>query len=202
MRDRTLCFPIQGNPVRKVLLGFKKTGFGAGKYAGFGGKVEAGESVASAAVRELEEEAGIRAAEGRLERMAHLTFRFPAEPSWSQVVHAFLVTAWDGDPTESAEMEPAWFPVDDLPFGRMWQDNAHWLPRVLAGERVRAVFYFKGDNETIDHWQIEGWDGKVQEEQLNYDPDACYSCGLCVTVCPVDATVMQRRSERADRTGK
>jgi 8-oxo-dGTP pyrophosphatase MutT (NUDIX family) len=163
MRDRTLCFPVRGDPIRAVLLGFKKAGFGAGKYAGFGGKVEAGETITSAAARELEEEAGIRAEKGRLERMAHLTFCFPAEPSWSQVVHAFLVTAWDGDPVESVEMESAWFTVDDLPFERMWQDNAHWLPRVLAGERVRAVFHFKGDNETIDHWRIEGWDGKAKE---------------------------------------
>jgi 8-oxo-dGTP pyrophosphatase MutT (NUDIX family) len=161
MKDRTLCFPVRGNPIREVLLGFKKAGFGAGKHAGFGGKVKVGETVAAAAVRELEEEAGIRAAEGRLQRVAHLTFRFPAQPSWSQVVHAFLVDAWDGDPMESVEMKPAWFTVGDLPFERMWQDNAHWLPRVLAGERVRAVFTFKDDNETIDHLTMEAWDGKI-----------------------------------------
>ena len=163
MKDRTLCFPIRGNPVREVLLGFKKAGFGAGKYAGFGGKVETGETVVAAAARELKEEAGIHAAGENLRQMAHLTFVFPAQPSSSQVVHAFLVTAWDGDPVESREMEPAWFTVSDLPFGRMWQDNAHWLPRILAGERVRAVFTFKDDNETIDHLKMEAWDGRVQE---------------------------------------
>jgi hypothetical protein len=45
----------------------------------------------------------------------------------------------------------------------MWQDNAHWLPRILAGERVRAVFTFLSDNETIDHMKMELWDGSVQE---------------------------------------
>jgi mutator protein MutT len=161
MKDRTLCFPTRGNPIREVLLGFKRAGFGAGKYAGFGGKVEAGETVAAAAVRELEEEAGIRAQEGELYRVAHLTFRFPAQPSWSQVVHAFLVNTWDGDPVESAEMKPVWFTAGDLPFERMWQDNAHWLPRVLAGERVRAVFTFNDDNETIAHLTMEAWDGEI-----------------------------------------
>jgi 8-oxo-dGTP diphosphatase len=163
MKDRTLCFPIRGDPIREVLLGFKKAGFGAGKYAGFGGKVEIGETVAAAAVRELQEEAGIRASEEGLYPVAHLTFRFPAQPTWSQVVHAFLVQAWNGDPMESAEMDPTWFAVGDLPFGQMWQDNAHWLPRVLAGEQLRAVFTFKDDNETIDHLKMEAWDGRVQE---------------------------------------
>lgn len=35
----------------KVLLGMKKRGFGAGKWNGFGGKVEPGESIEEAAKR-------------------------------------------------------------------------------------------------------------------------------------------------------
>ena len=44
-----------------VLLGEKKRGFGEGFYNGFGGKVEEGETVEEATLRELEEEAGIKA---------------------------------------------------------------------------------------------------------------------------------------------
>lgn len=36
---------------REVLLGYKKRGFGCGKWNGFGGKVEKGESIIDAAVR-------------------------------------------------------------------------------------------------------------------------------------------------------
>ena len=35
----------------EVLLGYKKRGFGSGKWNGFGGKVEPGESVAEGAAR-------------------------------------------------------------------------------------------------------------------------------------------------------
>jgi 8-oxo-dGTP pyrophosphatase MutT (NUDIX family) len=42
-----------------VLLGRKKRGFGEGKVNGFGGKVEAGETVIEAAVREMQEESGL-----------------------------------------------------------------------------------------------------------------------------------------------
>lgn len=35
----------------EVLLGMKKRGFGIGKWNGFGGKVEAGETIADSAIR-------------------------------------------------------------------------------------------------------------------------------------------------------
>jgi 8-oxo-dGTP pyrophosphatase MutT (NUDIX family) len=42
-----------------VMMGMKKRGFGTGKWNGFGGKVEAGESNEGAAIRELEEESSV-----------------------------------------------------------------------------------------------------------------------------------------------
>jgi 8-oxo-dGTP pyrophosphatase MutT (NUDIX family) len=159
MTHATLCFLIRGNPPSEILLGLKKVGLGEGKYGGFGGKIEAGETVTMAAVRELEEETGVKVLEKDLQRMAHLTFLFPAKPDWSQVVHVFLATKWDGDPVESSEMIPAWFAIANIPFEQMWQDVYHWLPCVLAGDQVRASFTFKEDNETVDEVRIEPWDG-------------------------------------------
>jgi 8-oxo-dGTP diphosphatase len=158
MLDATLCFLIRGNPPDEILLGFKKTGLGAGKYGGFGGKVETGEKIITAAARELEEETSIRVLKKNLWYGGHLTFLFPAKPAWSQVVHVFVARTWDGDPTESAEMKPAWFKIDDIPFERMWQDCAHWLPHTLAGQQIRASFTFQQDNETIETFELETWD--------------------------------------------
>ena len=53
-----------------VLLGEKKRGFGEGFYNGFGGKVEEGETVEEATLRELEEEAGIKATDAS-KRLGH-----------------------------------------------------------------------------------------------------------------------------------
>ena len=39
----------------RILLAMKKRGFGAGKFNGFGGKVEARETILEAALREFEE---------------------------------------------------------------------------------------------------------------------------------------------------
>ena len=38
MIDATLILILKGQPPTDILLGYKKIGFGQGKYAGFGGK--------------------------------------------------------------------------------------------------------------------------------------------------------------------
>ena len=157
MRDGTLCLPIQGSPPTHVLLGFKKQGFGAGKWGGLGGKIDKGETILEAAARELQEESSLTVSEQDLELRARLTFVFPARPGWNQLVYVFVVTSWTGKPTESAEVKPAWFAVPDIPYGGMWQDGIHWLPAILAGKRLQACFTFKDDNESVDEVVIEDW---------------------------------------------
>lgn len=162
MNDRTLCFLIRGDPP-EVLLGLKKAGFGAGKYAGFGGGVEKGETVEKAAMRELEEETSIKVSQGELDRVAHLTFLFPAKPEWSQTVHVFMADTWSGSPVESDEMKPVWCRNDEIPFQKMWDDASYWLPQVLNGNRIRARFVYRNDNRTVGDAAIEEWkeDGQV-----------------------------------------
>jgi 8-oxo-dGTP pyrophosphatase MutT (NUDIX family) len=161
MKQTTLCLLIRGNPPSEVLLGYKRAGFGAGKYTGFGGKVEAHETAKQAAARELEEETGLRVCEEELRLAGLLTFLFPANPTWSQRVHVFVAGTWTGRLQASREMAPSWFPANDLPFNRMWQDGAHWLPKILSGERIQARFRFQWDNETLDQVQIEAWNGVI-----------------------------------------
>ena len=155
MRDATLVFLIKGEPPSEILLGLKKAGFAQGKLNGFGGKVENGETIERAAVRELREETGVLVSEQDLRRMAHLTFVFPAKPGWDQVVHVFLARQWEGEPAESAEMRPAWYRVSEIPFETMWQDDPHWLPLILRGKRIRARFTFQADNETVAQVEIK-----------------------------------------------
>jgi 8-oxo-dGTP pyrophosphatase MutT (NUDIX family) len=154
----TLCFLVRGDPVHEVLLGFKKVGFGAGKYGGFGGKVEPGEAVVEAAARELAEESGLHVVEENLQYRGRLTFVFPFRPAWGQVVHVFVASDWQGVLEESVEMAPRWFGPDEIPYDRMWHDSRFWLPRILNGERFRARFTFGADNETVAGMEIEAWE--------------------------------------------
>jgi 8-oxo-dGTP diphosphatase len=141
-----------------ALLGLKKRGFGEGKFGGFGGKIEPGESPALAAARELYEESGVQVAAADLVYAAHLTFEFPARQAWDIIVHAFVARRWRGEAAESEEMRPAWFPVESIPYHRMWDDARFWLPPVLSGERLRGHFVFNGDNETVARCRIEKLD--------------------------------------------
>ena len=160
MNNATLCLLVRGFPPNAILLGLKKKGFGRDKYNGFGGKVEPGETVLQATIREVAEEVGIQLLEKDVQRVAHLTFLFPSKPAWNQVVHVFMARKWSGVVSESPEMRPVWFNVSEIPFDRMWADDQHWMPRVLTGERVRGSFTFASDNETIQTLEIEPWDGR------------------------------------------
>ncbi|MCI0394275.1 MAG: NUDIX domain-containing protein [Chloroflexi bacterium] len=149
MSQATLCFLVRGDPPAELLLGHKKTGFGAGRYVGAGGKIEAGETPAEAAARELAEETGVQVLPTTLEPAARLTFLFPARSAWNQVVHVFLVRQWPGEPVESREMKPVWFPASQLPYPLMWPDAPYWLPLLLQGQRLEARFTFADDNESV-----------------------------------------------------
>ncbi len=150
MKHATVCYLLKTNPHPQILLGYKKTGFGAGKYNGPGGKVEPGETVAAAAIREVEEEVGIKIQPGDIRAMGKIEFLFPYKPEWDQIVYIFTAEKWTGEPVESRELKPEWFRVDEIPYQAMWQDSQHWTPRVLAGQPVDARISFKQDLETVD----------------------------------------------------
>ena len=142
---------------RQVLLGQKKTGLGTGKTVGLGGHVEDDETPAEAAAREVKEEAGISVAPGTLNEVAFITFLFPVPPQGDMTVNVFTSADWAGEAVETPEIIPRWFPVSALPLARMWDDARQWLPRVLAGERLRATFSYAGDCETVATASIEPW---------------------------------------------
>ncbi len=154
LREYTVCYPIQNG---RVLLGFKKQGFGSGKFAGFGGKLEPGETPPICAGRELREECGLHIEPSNGQALAYvgaLTFIFPARPNWDELVHAFVVHAWQGQVTESNEMRPAWFALDAIPFDQMWDDNRYWLPQALAGSKLNGRFMFKDDCQTVHEYRL------------------------------------------------
>ncbi|WP_233121016.1 8-oxo-dGTP diphosphatase [Tersicoccus sp. Bi-70] len=145
-----LCFPLRAvDGVPEVLLGLKKTGFGTGRMVGLGGHVEPGESDAEAACRELAEESGLVTTLEDVALAGVVDFHFPARPAWSMATALFTTHRWTGDLTESTEIAPAWFPHRALPVERMWADAEHWVPRMLAGERLHTVVVLADDNTTV-----------------------------------------------------
>ncbi len=144
MKKATICFCIQDD---RVLLGMKKESFGAGKWNGFGGKVEPDESPLAAAVRELYEESGLTASEQDLKQVALVRFYFDKEPKFE--CHVYLTHAWQNEPIETQEMRPQWFPLNALPFEDMWAADAMWIPLILNGEVIEAEVNFSADGKTV-----------------------------------------------------
>lgn len=149
MREVTLCLLRRGGEDGELLLGYKKMGFGMGKYTGVGGGVEVGETVEQGAVRELAEELEIVVSEGDLLPHGRLTFLFPAKPSWNMRAHLFAVWRWEGELMETDEIRPIWFDVKGLPYGNMWDDGPFWLPLFLRGKRFEATLWFGEDSGTV-----------------------------------------------------
>ena len=147
MKDTTLCIltrEVDGR--REILLAMKKRGFGEGKWNGVGGKLEPNEDIETGIIRETKEEIGVRIR--KFEKMANLVFVFD-NPEWDQNCHVFLASEWDPEPRETEEMKPAWYDVNDIPFDRMWPDDKHWLPLILAGAKISARFTFSGEKGEV-----------------------------------------------------
>lgn len=153
MKQSTLVY-LHRPDAGEILLAFKKRGFGMGKWNGVGGKVADGESILQTAVREVAEEIGVRLQEPSLEQVAELTF-YNQHPDDHFTGFVFMATAWEGEPTESDEMQPAWFAYHGIPYEDMWEDDRLWLPRLLNGERVRAAFHFHPETGVLHKHTIE-----------------------------------------------
>lgn len=139
----------------RVLLGMKKRGFGAGRWNGFGGKLQAGETLEEAAKREVLEESGVTI--GPLEKMGVIDFEFQGNPEILEV-HIFRAEEFTGKPHETEEMKPQWFDTDAIPLDEMWPDDKYWIPLFLAGKKFRGKFLFGpkiGTQDTILDYALE-----------------------------------------------
>lgn len=138
----------------EILLGLKKRGLGEGKWNGFGGKVEFGETVIRAAMRELCEESGIVADECNLLQRGIITMDF-ANGEDSFEIHVFLCTNYKGEITETEEMKPQWFDIHHIPYDLMWSEARLWYPVFLSGHPFEASFSYDIQGHIINHAIIQ-----------------------------------------------
>lgn len=131
-----------------VLLGMKKRGFGEGRWNGFGGKLEKGESIIDAAIREMREESGLKVEE--LEERGIINFQF-LDTGKLLEVHVFDVLKYNGEPIETEEMSPKWFNLDEIPFENMWADDIYWMPLFFKGNKFNGKFVFENNNKLLSH---------------------------------------------------
>lgn len=143
MQQVTLLFLLKE---RQILLALKKRGVGKGKWNGVGGKIMTDETVEMATIRECQEEIG--ATPRDLKKVAELEFQIPSQ-QFHNYTHVYLTTSWEGQIQETEEMAPRWFQLDAIPYDQMWSDDKLWLPLVLQGEKLKALFVFDEHEQIV-----------------------------------------------------
>ncbi len=134
----TLLFVLRAG---SALLIRKKRGLGAGKINAPGGRLEVGETPLACAVREVQEEVGVTATGVRA--VGELRFQFV--DGYALHCHVFAADGCEGEAIETDEAAPLWTPLDAIPYGEMWADDALWLPVMLSGRGFSGRFIFDGD---------------------------------------------------------
>ncbi len=124
-----------------VLLIYKKRGHGKGWYNGPGGKLLKNEDPLQAAIRETEEEIGVKPHTPEL--CGFIRFYDVYHEDWD--VYIYRSFDYEGTPIESDEAKPVWFSKEKIPYDKMWEDDKYWLPVVLEGGYFVADFKFKKD---------------------------------------------------------
>jgi len=140
----TLCILRDGE---RVLLGLKKVRLGAGRWNGFGGKVEEGEDIEAAAKREVLEESGIEV--GEIEKIGVCEFHSPVRPFVVEM-HIFQSSDFSGTPIETDEMMPQWFDISNLPKDEMWKSDLYWWPYFLDGKPFNGRFVFDENDNVVE----------------------------------------------------
>jgi 8-oxo-dGTP diphosphatase len=128
-----------------------------GRYNGLGGKMERNEDAQTCAVRELAEEAGIRATQMQLRGTVSWPGFGRNGEDWFAFI--YLVTAYEGTPYPSnPEGELVW--VDRTlvaraaPELRFWPGDTHFLPLVFDGDPrpFHGVMPYKDGKPTDWRW--------------------------------------------------
>lgn len=125
----------------RLLLILKKRGLGQGKINAPGGRLEPGETLEQAAVRETQEEVGLTPL--NLRPAGRLDFAFT--DGYSLRGHVFTADSFDGTLTETDEAAPFWCHEAEIPYDRMWSDDRLWVPLMLQGRPFSARFIFDGE---------------------------------------------------------
>lgn len=125
-----------------ILLIEKKRGLGAGKINGPGGKIDPGETPLESVIRETREELLITPVNPR--KIGELWFAMSDCPDI--LCHVYRADDHTGTPTETDEAAPLWTAVDAIPYQRMWEDDRHWLPLLLAETTFHGRFLFNGES--------------------------------------------------------
>jgi ADP-ribose pyrophosphatase YjhB (NUDIX family) len=95
--------------------------------AGTGGKFDESDvTIERTAARECAEECGLTPT--KLNKVGVIKFTYEGKSAWDNECHIYTANFGDceGEVMETEEMHPQWFPVAEIPYKSMWDDDEIW----------------------------------------------------------------------------
>ena len=142
MKLATLCYVIDKKTDSTLMIHRvkKQNDYHEGKWNGLGGKFELGESPEECAIREIEEECGLKVKSVIMK--GFITFpMFDGKEDW----YVFLFTAYDfeGDLIDSPEGNLAWIENDKLTELNLWDGDKIFIPWLYQEVFFSANFNYE-----------------------------------------------------------
>ena len=142
MKLATLCYVIDKKNNTTLMLHRvkKENDYHEGKWNGLGGKFEQGESPEECAVREIEEECGLKVKSVTMK--GFITFPlFDGKDDW----YVFLFTAdeFNGELIDSPEGNLAWIKNDKLTELNLWDGDKIFIPWLFKDGFFSAKFNYE-----------------------------------------------------------
>jgi len=149
MKLATLCYVMnkKTNSTLMIHRVKKQNDYHEGKWNGLGGKFEAGESPEDCAIREIEEECGLKVKSVKMK--GFITFpMFDGKDDW----YVFLFTADDfvGELIDSSEGNLAWIPNDKVTELNLWEGDSIFMPWLFKERFFSAKFNY-ANGKYVDH---------------------------------------------------
>jgi 8-oxo-dGTP diphosphatase len=142
MKLATLCYVIDKKTNSTLMLHRvkKENDYHEGKWNGLGGKFELGESPEECAIREIEEECGLKVKSVTMK--GFITFPlFDGKDDW----YVFLFTSdeYEGKLIDSPEGNLAWVENDKLTDLNLWDGDRLFLPWLFQDKFFSAKFNYE-----------------------------------------------------------
>lgn len=145
------------NKITDICLAEKKRGFGKGLWNGVGGKFEYPDTkYEDTVIRETKEELTIDIID--FNKVGELIVMLPLVSKDSYLIDVYICDKWEGNLTETEEVVPKWFEIKDIPYIKMWPDEAFWLPMLLEDKKFSGRFdyvNYKGKGLSLHSYQLK-----------------------------------------------
>lgn len=134
----------------RLLLAFHKTGDMQGYYTGFLDELLEDEEPMNGARRITMEQCGLTVEQTELRAV----FRFSAQDYPGADEYEYYTSSYGGELSESENVRPQWFGLEQIPYQQMPADDALWYPSFLAGKLQRGSFHFGPGMKELLHYEL------------------------------------------------